>query len=32
MFLPYFTWAFATGFQPQHSIGGSTFIASVKRS
>ena len=32
MFLPYFTWALASGFQPQQSIGGSTFLASVKRS
>jgi hypothetical protein len=32
MFLPYFTWAQATGFHPEQSIGGSTFLASVKRS
>ncbi len=32
MFLPYFTWALATAFHPEQSIGGSTFLASIKRS
>ena len=32
MFLPYFTWALATGFKPEQSYGGSYFHASIKRS
>jgi hypothetical protein len=32
MFLPYFTWALATGFKPDLSYGGARFHASIKRS